>query len=62
MTLQCISPEVTVKGFNKCYISNATDETDDEMPWNDSEEDGKRNECKEDEGTICEDEDSDINW
>ena len=27
-----------------------------------TEEDGNRNECTEDEGTICEDGDSDINW
>ena len=25
---QCISPEVTVKGFNKCCISSAVNETD----------------------------------
>ena len=28
---QYISPEVTVKGFKKCCISNAMDETDDDM-------------------------------
>jgi hypothetical protein len=60
--LQCISPQVTVKGFKKCCISDATDETDDDTSWNDSEEDGNRNECKEDKGTICEDGDSDTNW
>jgi len=32
---QCISPEVTVKSFKKCCISNAVDGTDD-MLWNDS--------------------------
>ena len=37
---QCISPEVTVKGFKKCYISNRVDGTDDDMLWNGSEEDG----------------------
>jgi len=36
---QCISPEVTVKGFKKCCISIAVDGTDD-MLWNGSEEDG----------------------
>jgi len=40
MTWQCISPEVTVKGFKKCCISTALDGTDDDMLWNDSEEDG----------------------
>jgi hypothetical protein len=33
---QCISPEVIVKGFKKCCISNAVDGTDDDMLWNDS--------------------------
>jgi hypothetical protein len=42
---------VNVKGFKKCCISNAVDETVD-MLWNKREE--KRNvrsECEEDEGT-----------
>jgi hypothetical protein len=57
---QCISPEVTVKGFKKCCISNAVDGTDDDLLWNDSEEGGSvRSECEEDEGTGCEDGDSD---
>ena len=34
MTRQRISPEVTVQGFRKCCISNAMDETDDDMLWN----------------------------
>jgi hypothetical protein len=38
---QCNSPEVTVKGFKNCCISNAVDETDDNMLWNGSEEDEK---------------------
>jgi hypothetical protein len=50
---QCISPEVTVKGFKKCCISTVVDETDDDMLWNGSEE-----ECEEDKGTDCEDGDS----
>jgi hypothetical protein len=37
---QCISPEVTVKGFKKCCISSVVDGTDDDMLWNGSEEDG----------------------
>jgi hypothetical protein len=36
---QHISPDVIVKGFNKCCISNAMDETDDDMLWNGGEED-----------------------
>jgi hypothetical protein len=44
------SPEVSVKGFKKCCISNAVDETDDSMVWNGSEEDGNvRSEHEEDE-------------
>jgi hypothetical protein len=35
MALQCISPEVTVKGFKKYCIPDATDETDDDTSWND---------------------------
>jgi hypothetical protein len=37
---QCISPEVTAKGFRKCCSSNEMDETGDSMLWNGSEEDG----------------------
>ena len=37
MEWQHISPEVIVKDFKKCFISNAVDETDDDMLWNDSE-------------------------
>jgi hypothetical protein len=60
---QRISPEVTVKGFNKCCIANAMDETDDDMFWNGSEENGNvRSEREEDEGTDCEDGDSDTDW
>jgi len=55
MAWQCISPELTVKSSMKCCISNAVDGTND-MLWNDSEADGNiRRECKEDEGTDCED-------
>jgi hypothetical protein len=53
---QRTSPKVTVKGFQKYCTSNAVDETDDSILWNGSEKDGVvRNECKEDEGTDCED-------
>jgi hypothetical protein len=49
-----------MKGFKKCYISNAADGTDDYTLWNDSKEDGNVwSECKEDEGTDCEDGDND---
>jgi len=49
---QNISPEVTVKGFKKRCVSNAVDGN-------------VRSECeegKEDEGTDCEDGDSDGDW
>jgi hypothetical protein len=58
--MQNISPEVTVKGFKKCCISKTVD---DDMLWNGSEEYGNvRSECEEDEGTDCEDGDSDTDW
>jgi hypothetical protein len=47
---------VTVKGFKKCCISNAVDETHDGMLWNGSEKDGNvKSECEEDKGPDCED-------
>jgi hypothetical protein len=50
-------------GFKKCCISNAVDETDDDMLWTGSEEDGNvRRECEEDEGTDCEVGDSHTDW
>jgi len=59
MTWQHISPQVTVKNFNKCWISSAMDEADD-MVWNGSEEYGSvRSECEADEDTDCERGDSD---
>ena len=46
-----------MESFKKCCISNAM-ESDDDMLWNGSEEDGHvRSGCEEDEGTDCEDED-----
>ena len=55
-----MSSEVTVKGSKKCCISNAVDETD--MMWNGSAKDGDvRSRCEEDEGTDCEDGDSNCN-
>jgi len=46
---QHISPEVIVKGFKMCCMSSAVDETDDDILWNGSEEDGNvKIECKED--------------
>lgn len=61
-TCQCISPEISVKGFKK-FLSNAIDEIDYVL-WNDgSEEDGNaRSESEEDEGTDCEGGDSDSDW
>jgi hypothetical protein len=43
-------PQVTVKGFKKCCVSNALDGTDDGMFWNEREEDGNvRSEHEEEE-------------
>jgi hypothetical protein len=53
-----ISPEVTVKGFKKHYISSAMDGTDEGRLQSGS----KRSEFEEDEGTACEDEDRDTDW
>ena len=62
MAWQHVSPEVTVKGFKKCCISNAVDGTDD-MLWNGCEENRNiSSECKEGEGTDCEDGDSGTDW
>jgi hypothetical protein len=60
---QGISSEVTLKGFNKCCVSNAVEGADYDMLWNGSEDDGNvRSECEEVEDTDCEDEDSDTDW
>jgi hypothetical protein len=54
---------MNVKGFKRCCISNAVDGTDDDTLWNGSEEEGNvRSECEDDEGTDCEDGDSDTKW
>jgi hypothetical protein len=51
-----------VEGFKKCRIFTAMDETDG-MLWNGSEKDGDvRSECEQDEGTDCEDGDTNTNW
>jgi hypothetical protein len=60
---QHISPEETVNSFKNCCMSNGMDGTDDDMIWNESEEDGNvSNGCDKDEGTDCEDGDSDTDW
>jgi hypothetical protein len=60
---QHISTEVIVKGFKKCCISIAKDGTDGGMLWNGTKKDGKvRSLCEEDEGTECEDKESDNDW
>ena len=52
-----------VKGFKKCCISTAVDDTYDDMLWKGNEEDGNvRSECEEDKGTDCENGDSDTDW
>jgi len=51
---------MTVNGCKKCCLSNVMDGTDDDVLWNGSEEVGNvTSECEEDEGTDCEDRDSD---
>jgi hypothetical protein len=61
ITWQCVSPEVTTKGFKKCCISIAMDETD--VMLNGSAEVGNiRSECEEDEGTDCEVGENDTDW
>jgi hypothetical protein len=40
MAWQCISAEVTVKGFKNCCMSSAVDVIGDDMLWNGSEEGG----------------------
>ena len=60
---QHISPDVDVKGFKKCCISNAVDKIGGGMLQNGSEEVGNvRSQCMENEGTNCEDGDSDTDW
>ena len=52
-----------MKGFKKCSISNAVDETDDDMLLNGSEENEVvRSESVEDEGTDGEDGENDTDW
>ena len=55
---QCISPALTLKGFKKCCISIAGDETDDDMFWIGN----VSCKCEEEEGTACEDGDIDTDW
>jgi hypothetical protein len=51
------------EGFKKCCMSSAMDGSDDDTLWDDSEEDGNvRIEYEEDEGTDCEDGDSETGW
>jgi hypothetical protein len=60
MAWQHISSAVILKGFKKCFVSNAVGGTEDHMLWNETEEDGNlRSECEEDEGTDFEDGDND---
>ena len=54
---------MSVKSFKKCCITSASDETDDDILWNGSEEGGNfKSECEESEGSDCEDGDSDTDW
>ena len=59
MAWQHISPEVIVKGFKKCCMSNVVDGTDD-MLWNGSEDCRYvSSQCEENEST---DFDNDTDW
>ena len=52
-----------MKGLKKCCMSSGMDGTDGGMLWNSSEEDGNvRSEREEDEGTDCDDGESDNEW
>ena len=53
--MACISPEVTAKGFKKCFTSNTVDGNDDDDKLrNGSEGDGNvTRECEQHEGTDC---------
>ena len=42
--MECVSPEVSVKGFKKCCTYSAVDGNNDDMLWNGSEEVGEYNE------------------
>jgi len=56
-------PDVTMKGFQRCCISNAMDGNDDDMLWKSSEEDRQvRSLCVEDKRTDCKDGDNDSVW
>jgi hypothetical protein len=52
-----------MKGYKKCCLSNAVDETNDGMLWNGSEEVGDvRSESEKNKDIDCEDGDSDTVW
>jgi len=60
---------VTLKGFKKCCKSNIVNETNDDMLWNGSEEDGNvRGVCvcvcvrARVRTLVCEGQDSDADW
>jgi len=63
MAWQHILPEVNVKGFKKCCMSNGMDRSDGGMLWNGSKEDGNLTSLhEEDEDTDCQDGDSGTDW
>jgi hypothetical protein len=53
---------VIVKRLKKCCISSALDGSEDDVLWSDSEEDRNVRSDGEEEGTDCEDADSDTDW
>ena len=53
---ECLTRSDCEMFFTSAVISNTVDGTDEDVQWN------VRSECEEDEGTDCEDGDSDSNW
>jgi len=57
-----MTAHLTRSGFKMCCISSAVGGTDGDILWEDSEGKGMLDECEEEEGTVCEDGDSDNVW
>jgi hypothetical protein len=57
-----MAAHLSVKWLRR-VVTSAVHETDNDILWNGSAEDGNvRSECQEDEGTECDDGDSDTDW
>ena len=54
---------LTRSNWEGCKISTALDGTDYDRLWSEGKDDGEvMSQCEEDEGTYCEDGDSDTDW